>query len=112
MAVLTDFAFIKFEDGVLTISMSPPVAIGGWEIQFKTTKRFGGVNNLITKSVSSGYNGQSGITVTNSGAGIFNVALGTQDTSGLEYGNYAAVTQRLNSGSMTTLTEGFLLLMP
>jgi hypothetical protein len=103
---------IKYEDGILTVSMSPPVAIGGWEIQFKTTKRFGGTTNLFTKSVASGFNGQSGITITNSGAGIFNIQVNSVDSSGLDFGNYAAVSERLNSGSRTTLTEGFLLLMP
>lgn len=112
MAVLTDFSLARYEDGILTISMAPPVAIGAWDIRFRVQKRFGGTSGLITKSITSGFNGSSGITITNSGQGQFNVAINSRDTSGLEYGNYAFSTERFESGSRTILSEGYLQLMP
>ena len=107
-----DFALARYEDGVLTIPMVPPVAIGGWSIRYTEQKRFGGSTNLITKSVASGFNGASGITITNSGQGIFNIAINSVDSSGLEYGNDAFVVERMDSGHRTSLTEGYRLINP
>ncbi len=112
MPVLVDFSLSRPESATLTVSMTPAVPIGGWSIQFQALKRFGGISGLITKSVSSGFNGLSGITVTNSGQGVFNISLYSSDTSGLSYGNYAYSNMRLDSGFITVLTEGYLQLIP
>lgn len=110
MAIQTDFCFIRNNDGTITVTMTPPVAIGGWTIMWSRTHRFGSDDFKTPKWYSPGFNGVSGITVVNSGQGIFNIRLNSVDTSGLQAGNYANSAVRLNSGSITTLTEGYMTL--
>lgn len=107
VAVQQDFSFSKFEDGVLTVVMTPATAIGGRSIQFEVSHRIGGsTSGMPIKSVASGYNNVSGINITNSGAGQFNVIINSADTSGLDYGNYAYQVTRLDSGNRTVISEG------
>ena len=110
--VLVDFQHVRMDDGILTVSMAPPVAVDGWSIRFEVFKHFGGVSGMMLKSYASGYNGVSGITITNSGQGVFNVRLNQVDTSGLEYGNYACQITRMNSGARTVIDEGFITITP
>ncbi len=112
MAVLSNFSLGRYEDGVLTIGLTPEVPIGGWSIEFTVTKRFGGVTDLVTRSMAPGFQGVSGMTTVNSGQGVMSIQIHSTDMSGQEYGNYAFLTKRLDSGSMTNLTEGFLTLTP
>jgi hypothetical protein len=112
MPVLVDFSLARGEDAVLNVSMAPPVDVGGWDIRFEVAKRFGSYSGFVTKSVASGFNGASGITVVNSGQGIFGVRLNTPDTNDREFGNYAYAITRYTSGSRTVLTEGYVLLSP
>ena len=112
MPVIGDFSIIKLEDGILYVELAPPVAIGGMALSCQVTRRFGGTSGLIQKSVSSGFNGASGISVINSGQGMLSVAIRSQDTSGLDYGNYAFSILRTDSGSRTVLTEGFFVVEP
>jgi hypothetical protein len=113
MPVIADFSFVKFDDGTITVGLQDPTPIGGWDIQFVVSKRFDGASSgIVTKSVASGFNGASGITITDSGQGHFNIALNGIDTSGLEPGNYATRTERTTSGFHTTLTLGYLILLP
>ena len=110
MPILADIPWVKFDDGTLNISMVPPIAVGGWTTQFQITHRFGGTSGLITKNLSSGFLGVSGIGIANSGQGVFQIALNSLDTSGLDPKNYAYTFSRLDSGYRTALTEGFFLL--
>lgn len=111
--VFTELSLIAYSDGVLTIGLQPPTAIGGWSIDFKMTKRFRGESGLIQKYCASGYgNGASGITVTNSGQGIFAVRVNEGNTSGLDPGTYAIQAKRTDSGFATSLTQGWLVLLP
>ena len=112
MPIQADFPWVKFEEGNLNVEINPAVNVSGWSIQMTTTKRFGGSSGLIVKSCASGFNNVSGINVTNGTLGKFTVKLFTENTSGLEYGNYATVIERLDSGSRATITEGFLLVNP
>jgi len=113
MPVQADVYLAKFEDGVLTVDMNPPVNVGGWSARFLVQKRFGGLSGLIRKDVASGYGGgQSGITVVNSGQGSFNIALNGRDTSGMDLGVYSYAFERLDSGNRTVLSEGHLVLLP
>lgn len=96
----------RYNDGFLTIPLSPPVAIGAWSILFEMTKREDGTP-IITKSVASGFNGQSGITVTNSGNGTFFISLFHGEMSGLDQGAYAYRVTRTDSGSHSTLAQGY-----
>lgn len=75
--------------------------------------RFGGISGIIVKSVASGFAaGQSGFTYLNSGQGQFQVNFNSVDTSGMDYGNFAFAIERLDSGSRTVISEGYLMLSP
>lgn len=114
MAVYSDFTLTQFEDSTLTVSITPPTAIGLWDFNFNVRKRFGSESGLIVKSSASGYGaGQSGISIVDSGQGRVNVRINTQDTSGLEPNfAYAYALNRSNSGSVTVLTTGYFKLLP
>jgi len=107
MAVITDYSLALSEKGVLTIEMIPPTAIGGWSLDFYLTKRFGSQTYLIHNSVASGYNGASGITIVNSGAGIMNIVNLAINMSGQQPGNFAWSLQRTNSGFQTEVAKGY-----
>ena len=108
--IVSDIAYTRMEDGVLTIGLAPPTAVGGWAAQFTVLKRFGGVSGLINKFTSSGYSNVSGIQVTSSGNGIFGVTINSYDTSGLDPGAYVYQFSRTTSGSYDVLSEGYFLL--
>ncbi len=112
MPVLADFSMVKFEDGILTLELAPPIAIGGMLLNFNLFKRFGSSEYIAQRWVGSGLNNQSGINITSSGQGRMNISLWENDSSGLEFGNYAFNIKRLDSGSRTVLTEGYLVLEP
>jgi len=109
-----DFNLPRDADAVLTLQISPPTNTSGWYTQFQMTKRFGSTSGLIIKSCASGFNGLnvSGMSLTDGQKGIFQIAVNSIDTSGLQFGAYAHVTQRLDSGSRTTLVEGFMNIVP
>lgn len=111
--VITDFSMSKFEDVSVVVSMQPPVPIGGWSLRFQAGKNFGFSSGLINKYWSSGFAaGASGITITNSGQGVFRIDIYTPDTSGLQYGNLAYQVFRTDSGSMTEISQGYLSINP
>lgn len=109
--MIQDFSFQKFGDGTLQISLTNPTPIGSWDIRFLVLKRFGSTSGLIQKYYSSGFTG-SGITLVNSGQGTLNVSLRSVDTSGLEFGNYAYVAERTNSGLFNAFAKGTIILLP
>jgi hypothetical protein len=109
MTMEADFAFCRYCDGVLTVSMAPPVAIGGWSLQVEFSHRMGSAEPLFTRYAASGYVG-SGITVVSSGAGIFTVQVDAPDTSGMQLKNYACLAKRTDSGSRTDIFKGYMLL--
>lgn len=107
MPLQTNFHLARYADGVLTINLAPPTAIGGWGIQFQMTRYFGSDDILIEKSVASGFNNLSGINITNSGAGVFNVNFSQVESSGLDPGNYAYQILRVDSGLHNILCQGY-----
>lgn len=109
---LSDWSFVRFEDGNLQFSMSPATPLGGSYIQFELSKRFGSASGLIIKSIQSGYNGVSGITMVNSGNGQLSISYNSVDSSGLDFGVYSYSIQRLDSGSRTNLACGYTILLP
>ena len=113
MAIYSNFSLIRYEDGILSVSLTNPTNISSWNIQFRASKRFGSCSGLIIKSADATYqNGQSGITYTNAAQGQFNIRIDSVDTSGLEFGNYAFAIERLDPGNRTDLAEGYLLILP
>jgi hypothetical protein len=112
MATLQDFSIDRGEDATVRIVLSPPTAIGGWHIRFLATRRFGSLSGIFSRECASGYNGVSGVTVINSGTGVFDVRIDSVDTSGRSFANIVHCTKRLDSGHVTPLVEGFISLMP
>ena len=123
MAVLADITFAKWEDGTLTVGMAPAVAIGGWALRAQIAHRFGGMSGvggnsgqhpgILIASAASGYGGgQSGITVTNSGQGQFNVSVPSVTFSGFDPGNYAFDVSRMDAGFRTVISEGYFIVTP
>ena len=110
MPAYVDWNLGEREDGLFTVGLAPPIAIGGWNIQFTLLTRFGGISGLVTKSCASGFSGVSGITVTNSGNGTFQVSINSADTSGFNPNAYAYTVERLDTGFRTELLQGYLLL--
>ena len=113
MPSLADFSFSRGENFDLVVNISPPTPIGNWELSFNVGKRFGGDGDLINCYAGSGTpNGSSGITIQNSGAGIFSIAINPANTSGLDYGNYAYWIEKSPPGNTIITSEGFLKLLP
>ena len=112
MPIIANYPLVRGQDGTLTISLTPATSISGWTIQATFLQRFGGSSGLIQKSMASGHDGVSGISLLDGAAGSFRVTINAGDTSGLEYGNYSYNVSRLDSGFATVLSEGFLLLKP
>ena len=112
MPIEADFRIDRGNDQTLVIELKPPVPIGGENIRFTLADRFGSVSPRLVKSMSSGFYGVSGLNIVNSGQGILNVALWAVDTSGMPFGNYAFELRRWDSGSVTDLTQGYLILRP
>ena len=111
MAVDGEIYWVRHDDGVISISLAPPAAIGAASLRFRIVPRFAGLSGFISKTCASGYgNGASGITIVDSGAGRLNVALNAADTSGLGAGAYPYDLVRLDSGYRTQLAAGYFLL--
>lgn len=112
MSVSVVFPYSQFSDGTLTIPLQPPTAIGGWNVRMTCMKRFGGVSGFFVKSMASGFYGVSGMNIVNSGNGTMNATINSADTSGMAYGTYAVVIERMDSGFRTPLSNGFLINTP
>jgi len=113
MAVSIEVALSRFEDGVLTTTLAPPANISGWEIRYLVTKRVGGGSGVVERWAASGYGGgESGITITDSGQGVFTTDLRSVDFSGQDFGAYAVSIDRMDSGSRTKLAGGWYLNTP
>ena len=112
MAVIVDFPLDRFEDGTLYVNLVPPVAVGGQSLTFQVAKRFGSSAPFVTRSMSSGFYGTSGMNIVVSGNGQISVQLQAGDFSGQNYGNYAYEISRVDSGFQTDLTQGYCILRP
>ncbi len=113
MAIVVDFAMTQLEDFPHNVGVAPATPVGGWNARFQVLKRAGGTSGLIVLTCASGYGGgQSGITVTDSGAGRFQALIASRMTSGMDPGSYTFDFQRLDSGSRTVIAIGTMLLLP
>lgn len=107
MPVIQNFTLSKGQDGTVTFYLVPAQPVGGWAIRYDISRRNDSASMFTASIVSGQTNGASGLTVLNSGQGWFRIALNTSGISGLLYGNYASKLWRTDSGSITTLAEGF-----
>ena len=119
MPIFTNFSIVKMEDGVLTVQLVNPVPIGGWSITAAFSKRLGGdpwVYKYMASGLSNGTSGNpygaSGITIVNSGTGVFQVRLDAADTSGLNSQNIAFDINRTDSGHRTCIAQGYESIFP
>lgn len=108
MPIQSDFPIVRFEDGQLTVGMTPPVDGSGWDLLFRVSPRFGSTSGWVIATSASGYSAVSGITTMNSGQGIFRVAINSPQTSGWAPRPYAFEMARTTSGQYTVLAQGFL----
>lgn len=112
MSTETDQTIVEYEDECITVFLNPPQNIGGWNIQTTIMNHFGSTSGRIVKSVASGFSAVSGITILNSGNGQFKTKINSVDTSGMEFGNYAYVIERLDSGCRKLLFNGYFIVDP
>lgn len=113
MPKIADFAVVRQTQAVITINLTPPVSITGWNLQLQVGKRFDWSSGLITKSLASGFiAGQSGLSIVDATVGILNASFAAGDTSGWDFGNYAYELSRLGSGVQGSLTQGFISILP
>jgi hypothetical protein len=103
---------VRFDDGLLIVNLAAATNISGWTIAMRLQNSFGGISGLAQFSCASGFNGVSGITVTDGVNGVFQVQVAGPQTSGLDFKNYAMDISRLDSGFHTQLVGGFLCLTP
>ena len=93
--------------------MVPQTPIGGWGLNLTVQARFMGISGLLIASAASGYGaGQSGITIVNSGNGVFSAQIPGIITSGWNSDAYSYAFRRTDSGAVTILACGFLNLLP
>lgn len=107
-----DFSLSALEDGTLTVSLVPPIPIGGFSMEYLETSRFGGLSGIVQKYMASGYYGVSGMNIVNSGLGVFSVQMNSSDCSGFDFGNHAYLIQRTDPGARTVFVEGYRLILP
>ncbi len=93
------------------MSLAPPTAVGGWTVVYEQMKRADGVP-FITKQIASGFSAQSGITVVNSGQGVFAIQLFQSEMSGRNPGAFFYRVRRTDSGSLTPVSEGYRAYVP
>lgn len=95
-----DFVSFQYnQDGTWTVSLSPPQDVTGWQVSCIVSNQNGG-GALITKTIGSG------ITVSNTGTGVFVVSFAAADLT-LTYGPGAYCIQllRTNAGSSYPITD-------
>ena len=105
------FQLVKGDDGSFTIGLQPPISISGMGLRFDVMKRFG-ATPIVSFYCASGYNGVSGLTVTNGSQGIVNAKQYNQMVSGIDYSNLALALVRTDSGHITTFVEAYETIMP
>lgn len=112
MPIEQDFAVSRYVDVTVVIDVRPPIPVGGLDLRMTVSDRFGSDSPRFVKSMSSGFYGVSGLSIVNSGQGIISARIRSVDTSGLDYGAYAYEVKRWDSGNVTDLTQGYLVLKP
>ena len=109
MPVSTNIQVYPNSDFTIQTQVVPIVPIGSWNIQFQVMKRFFGVSGLITLSTASGYsNYNSGMSIINSGTGIFAAKVSGGALSGWNGGAYSFSFSRQGSGVASLISEGYL----
>jgi hypothetical protein len=103
MSITSNLTFFRGEDITLNFTLQPAQDITGWTMTFTVRDKLAGTIQF-TKTVGSG------ITIVDAGRGLFKVAIASADTSSLAVGRYVWDVRREDSGSKTTLADGYLTL--
>lgn len=106
MPIHIDFTVYRRNDVTLAVTMTPATNISGWGISWTFQKYPESASGYTTKYCASGYNNVSGINVTDGENGRFNITLPSVNTSGLDPRLYYQVSERFDSGYITTLMDG------
>jgi hypothetical protein len=95
--------FIRSQDLVLVGRFAQPRDITGWAITFQVRDSLGGTSR-ITKTVGGG------ITITDAGRGVIEIALARADTQSLAIQSYVFDIKRTTAGANVVLAHGQLIL--
>jgi hypothetical protein len=104
-----DFNVAEYADGLLKLTMTPSVNVGSKGVAFNLYERVGSPTPILTRSSSSGYGGgESGITVLDSGGGVFGIRAPTpEEMSGRDAGNFAYEFLFTDSGNRGPAAQGY-----
>jgi hypothetical protein len=97
MSISSYLTFFRGEDVQLNFQLQPPQDITGWTLSMKLATQLGGTVQF-TKSA----------TIVDAGRGLFQFTIASADTSGLAVGRYVWDVRREDSGSKSTLADGYL----
>lgn len=95
-----------YVDATVAMNLVPPANVTGWTIRFQQSVRPGS-SGFIHKFAASGYNNVSGIRITNFAQGVMGVSLYASEMSGRDPGAYFYRIDRVDSGNVTELVQGF-----
>lgn len=113
MPIQQDFQASYWSENNVTLALNPPAPVSGLAITFSCTRRAGGDDVVLLKSCASGFNGVSGITVTNGQQGVMDIRINpAADISGTAVGNYVWQARIVTSGLAVTLGDGYLSVNP
>jgi hypothetical protein len=97
MSITQNLRFFRGEDITLSFSMQPPQDITGWNLTLKIADTLGGTVR-VTKTA----------TIDDAGRGTFHFTVASADTAGLTVGRYVWDVRRTDSGSKSTVADGYL----
>ncbi|MBM4069628.1 MAG: hypothetical protein FJ271_11855 [Planctomycetes bacterium] len=103
MAPEQTIRIVRSQDLTLVFSMAPPQEVTGWSMRFQVRDSIGGTIR-ITKTVGSG------ITISDAGRGVCQVALAKADTQALDAQDYVWELRRYDAGNEISLARGQLIL--
>jgi hypothetical protein len=103
MAFNYNLRWFPGEDITLNFEVTPPQDISTWAMTFTVRSAPGGTTQF-TKTVGGG------ITITDGGRGRYKVQINAADTSGLAVGDYEWSVKRTDTGFVTVLAHGSIVL--
>lgn len=103
MAPEQTIRMVRSQDLTLVYSMAPPQDVTGWSIRFQMRGSLGGTIR-ITKTVGGG------ITISDAGRGVVQVALAKADTQSLTAQDYVWELRRYDAGNEISLARGQMVL--
>jgi hypothetical protein len=97
MSITQNIRFFRGEDVTLNFAMQPPQDVTGWHLTLTVADSLGGTVR-VTKTA----------TIDDTGRGTFHFAIANADTASLAVGRYVWDVRRTDSGSKSTVADGYL----